>query len=130
MRNNALRLISLIATLSGPAIAQSGDLPSPELINAHGESYVNLQLCSNTYLEYRNRPEVAQRFLDASLEIQSAYASDEQLDGFIDAIQRAHDKQADIQVHRNESREQFYQRVFSETRCEEELETAQTWAAQ
>lgn len=127
MKINFLSLFSLTATLAIPAPGLASDLPPPELINAHGESYVNLQLCSNTYLEYRNRPRVAKQFLDASLRIRAAYTTDEQLDAFIDAIQKTHDQQGSIEVYEDESRGGFYQRVFSEERCEQELKTAEAY---
>lgn len=127
MKLNALRFFGPIFAMALPATGLTGDLPPPDLVNAHGESYVNLQLCSNTYLEYRNRPQVAKQFLDASLKIQDAYASDEELDALIDAIQRTHDQQGSIEVYEDESRGEFYQRVFSEERCEQELQTAETY---
>lgn len=123
METNALRFPGLMFALVIPATG----FPQPELIDAHGESYVNLQLCSNTYLEYRDRPQVAKQFLDASLRIQAAYTTDEQLDTFIDAIQRAHDRQGSIEVYEGESRREFYRRVFSEERCEQELDTAKAF---
>lgn len=128
MKPEGVTVVCLIAALSGPAGALASQLPSPERISAQAESYVNLQLCSNTYLEYRDQAKEAQRFLDASLDIQRGYTTDEELRAFVGAIQQAHEKQSDIEVHEYETREQFYLRVFSEARCQEELKTASRWA--
>lgn len=122
-----LRLLSLVFVLSGLGVANN-DLPAPEVIDTHAETYVNLQLCSNTYSEYRNSPQQANLYLDESLKIQKAYVSDEQLlDAFVMAIQRAHDRQGSLVVYPGESREAFYTRVFSESRCEQELKLASTF---
>ena len=124
MKADVLRLLGPVFVMSLSATGMASDLPPPELIRSHGESYVNLQLCSNTYLEYRDRPQLAKRFLDASLKIQQVYTSDAELDVFINAIQSAHDQQGNIEVFEDEGRAEFYRRVFNETRCQQELKTA------
>lgn len=97
------RLLSLVFVLPGLGVAS--DLPAQEVIDIHAETYVNLQLCSNTYSEYRNSPQQANLYLDESLKIQKFYMSDEQLlDAFIMAIQRAHDRQGSLVVYPGESR--------------------------
>ena len=84
--------------------------------------YVNLQICSNTYSEYQNDQVAAEKFLEASLAIQREYMEGDEFDHFIHAIQQAHDQQKHIKVYENETREEFYLRVFNDARCRRELE--------
>lgn len=116
---NALRLFSLL--IAFPVLGSANDLLAPDLVRLHGETYVNLQLCSNTYLEYRNSPRLAKHYLNASLKIQNAYISQEQLNAFVDAVQGVHDRQSSAEVYAGEGKEEFYKRVFSTARCEREL---------
>lgn|SRR5690554_2654846 len=127
MTNNLLRLLVLTVMLAFSGLSLSSQPPAPEVVSAHGESYVNLQLCANTWLEYRKHPGLGKQFLDASHEIQAAYTTEEQLDAFVEAIQAAHDRQGSIEVRDDESREEFYLRVFSEQRCKQELEAAEAF---
>ncbi|PCM43742.1 hypothetical protein CPA50_15405 [Marinobacter sp. ANT_B65] len=53
-----------------------------------------------------------------NVKIQSAYTSDEQLEAFIDAIQRIDDQQGSIELHEGESRGELYRRVFGEGRSQ------------
>ncbi|WP_404365552.1 hypothetical protein [Marinobacter sp.] len=87
--------------------------------------YVNLQICSNTYSEYQNDQASAEKFLEVSLAIQREYMEGDEFDQFIHAIQEAHDQQKHIKVYENETREEFYLRVFNDTRCRRELELAE-----
>ncbi|PCM43130.1 hypothetical protein CPA50_16380 [Marinobacter sp. ANT_B65] len=125
MEINALRLCGLLVVF--PVLGSANDLLAPELVRSHGELYVNLQLCSNTYLEYRHSPRLAKHYLNASLEIQSAYISQGQLNALVDAVQNAHDRQGSIEVYAGEGREDFYKRVFSNARCERELKLAKAF---